>query len=318
MPRHAAFAGREARVVLRTVRRPPVWATAAVLAGVLGPALVGCMPGSAAGDPDVAPTLPAGVRVELQQLRADVAPRHAQVHVSNGSDEPLRIAAVRVEDDRFDGPAERVVADRVSVVPAGGTVDIRVQLPPVDCTAPSEPKDGRPGSLVVLELVGDAGTTEVSASASDALEFLAPLHVRECLMERVRDAATLEFTGFEASAPGEPASLRLTVTPTGAGAATIVGVEGTNLIEFTGIPGDEDLLRLDLEVEPGEAEPIVVDLPMRPFRCDPHVVQEDKRGTIFDVRVELDGEPGQVELFVGEDMRGRILTWVAEWCGFGD
>ena len=57
---------------------------------------------------------------------------------------------------------------------------------------------------------------------------------------------------------------------------------------------------------------------MRPVRCDPHVVQEDKRGTIFDVRVELDGEPGQVELFVGEDMRGRILTWVAEWCGFGD
>ena len=47
-------------------------------------------------------------------------------------------------------------------------------------------------------------------------------------------------------------------------------------------------------------------------------VQEDKRGTIFDVRVSVAGESGEVELFVGDALRGRILTWVADWCGFGD
>ena len=30
----------------------------------------------------------------------------------------------------------------------------------------------------------------------------------------------------------------------------------------------------------------------------------------------LDGEPGEIELFVGETLRGDILTWVSTWCGF--
>jgi hypothetical protein len=54
-----------------------------------------------------------------------------------------------------------------------------------------------------------------------------------------------------------------------------------------------------------------------PLRCDPHAVQEDKRGTIFTLEVELDGVPGEIELAASEDMRGSILTWVSNWCGFG-
>lgn len=282
-------------------------------------ALTGCIGDTPRTDTAATPpvALSSDVTVELRQLRADVAPRQAEVHVVNGSDAALEIAAVRVEDERFAGPAERVIADRVSTVRPGGEVDIRVQLPAVDCSAPSQPMESARASRVTLELVGESGTTEVAAPASDALGFLAPLHARECLMERVRDAATLEFTGFEPSSPGQPATLQLTLTPTGDAAATVAGIEGTNLIEFVGIPGDQDMLPLDLAVLPGDARPVVLNLPMRPFRCDPHVVQEDKRGTIFDVRVELDGEPGEVELFVGEEMRGRILTWVGEWCGFG-
>ena len=42
-------------------------------------------------------------------------------------------------------------------------------------------------------------------------------------------------------------------------------------------------------------------MPLVPFRCDPHAVQEDKRGTIFDVRVEVDGEPGEIELAAAEE-----------------
>lgn len=319
--RHAVIGrGREGSF-LRTVEgagphRVRRRAAAIALAGGLL-VLSGCAGiGAATPEPTATSTLPVGVKVALEQLRADVGPRQMQVRVTNGSDAPLEIGAVRVEDDRFDGPAERVIADRVSTLRPGSAVDIRVQLPPVDCTAPSEPASDH-ASTVVLELIRDGDATEVAGPASDSLGFLAPLHARECLMERVTDAAALAFTGFEPSAPGEAATLQLTITPTGDGAATIVGVEDTNLIEFLGIPTDEDLLPLGVDVEPGDTEPIVVELPIRPFRCDPHVVQEDKRGTVFDVRVELDGEPGQVELFVGEEMRGRILTWVADWCRFG-
>ena len=46
-------------------------------------------------------------------------------------------------------------------------------------------------------------------------------------------------------------------------------------------------------------------------------MQEDKRGTIFDLEVEIDGEPGEIELAASEELRGRMLTWVADWCGFG-
>lgn len=291
-------------------RARPGIAAAAAIAVALG--LVGCAPSTTAA-PTATPvhTLPAGVTVELAQLRADVAPRQAQLRVRNGSDEAITVGEVRVEDPRLDGPATRVVPDRVSTIPAGGSVDIRVQLPPVACATRD---DGE--SEAVLELVGESGSAEVTASAPDALGFLAPLHVRECLQERMSGAATLAFTGFRPSAPGEPATLELTVTPTGAGAGTVVGLERTNLLDFAGTPAEDEVFHLDIDVSPAVAEPVVVEIPLVPFRCDPHAVQEDKRGTIFDVRIELEGEPGEFELFVGDELRGRILTWVAGWCGF--
>ncbi len=312
MPRHGASAGARLAAALRTapatvpIRRA---AAGAMVAAVL--VLSGCA-GPPAASPDPAPTLPEGVTVELAQLRADVAPRQAQVRVVNGSDTAITVSRVRVEDPRFDGPATRVIADRTSTIAAGGVVDIRVQLPAVDCTAPD---DGE--AEVVLEIVGESSSAEVTASAPDALGFLAPLHARECLQDRMADAATVAFTGFRPSAPGEPAALELTVTPSGGGEATIVGLERTNLLEFAGSSAQEELHRLDLDVSATDAEPVVVQIPLVPFRCDPHAVLEDKRGTIFDVRVEHEGESGEFTLFVGDEMRGRILTWVGDWCGFG-
>ncbi len=310
MPRHAALRPAPALGPWSSgvPRRHATVATATVLAGVL--LLAGCAAATPAPEPT--PTLPAGVTVAVAQLRADVAPRQAQLRVTNGSDEPITVGDVRVEDPRFDGPATRVFADRVSTIPAGVTVDIRIQLPAADCSAPD---DGE--GTAVLELVSDSGSAEVTASAPDLLGFVADMHVRDCVLERVTDAATLAFTGFEPSAPGQPATLELTVTPTGEGTVTVIGVEGTNLLSFAGVPPEEDLYPLGLAVRPGDTDAAVVDLPLVPFRCDPHAVQEDKRGTLFDVRVELDGEEGEFELFVGEEMRGDMLTWVAEWCGFG-
>jgi hypothetical protein len=276
-----------------------------------GLVLAGCA-GPPAATPDPTPTLPEGVTVELAQLRADVAPRQAQVRVLNGSDAAITVRQVRVEDPRLDGPATRLIADRASTISPGGVVDIRVQLPPVECTAPDEAE-----AQVVLELVGESSSAEVTVPAPDALGFLAPLHVRECLQERMADAATLAFTGFQPSPPGEPAALELTVTPTGAGEATIVGLERTNLLEFAGSSAQEELHPLGLTVLATDTEPVVVQIPLLPFRCDPHAVLEDKRGTIFDVRVEHEGEAGEFTLFVGDEMRGRILTWVGDWCGFG-
>ena len=94
------------------------------------------LPVVACAAPVETPTLPDGVTVAIVQLRGDVAARQAQVQLTNASGDAVVVGDVRVEDPRFDGPAGRVT-DRVSTVPAGGRVDIKVQLPPVSCPAPA-------------------------------------------------------------------------------------------------------------------------------------------------------------------------------------
>ncbi|AZC15013.1 hypothetical protein DT073_01535 [Microbacterium sp. ABRD28] len=279
--------------------------------------LTGCAGGSGSGgearEPasDSATALPTGVSVEIVQLRADVAVRQAQVHVVNGSDVDLEIGDVAVDDPRFATPATRVLPGRTSRVPAGGEVDIRVQLPEVAC-ARDDAGPLEPTVALGFSVDGAAGTARVRAA--DPLGFLAPLHERECRAAALAEAATLAFTGFTPAPAGEPASLELTVTPAG-GDATLVAVQATNLLDF-GPETVDGVFPLDVTVAADDIAPIVVDIPIVPSRCDPHAVQEDKRGTIFDVRLTLAGEPGEIELFVGETLRGDILTWVSNWCVF--
>lgn len=280
------------RQLLRRCARLAVLTTAAAL-------LAGCAVAPVGNDP-----LPEGVSVSFVQLRSDVAARQGQVQIRNGTSEPIEVGEVAVTDPRFDGEATRAVEGRTSRVPPGGTVDVRVQLPPMAC-------DGDEGSMTVLLDLGDAA---VERSLPDGLDVIGPLHERECLAARVTDAAALSFASFEPSPPGVPASLVLSVEPSGDGSVEFRGIQTTNLLTFEGTAGDTYLL--GLEISPS-SEATTVALPLVPFRCDPHAVQEDKRGTVFTLEIALDGEPGEIELAAPEDMRGRMLTWVADWCGFG-
>lgn len=283
---------------------------AAVLVALAG--LVACAP-TAAPEPAPSPGLPAGVTVELQQLRSDVAARQAQVMVTNGTAETLVVGDLAIADPRFEGPIGRVAA-RDSRIAPGTSVGIRVQLPPVACDGTGESADP---SLEFDYTLGDTGG-RASAPIDDPLEFVPPLHERECRVVLLSAAADVAFTGFEPSPTGEPAALELTVTPTGAGGAGIRAIQTTNLLTFAAADGDTaDAHAIDVALEPGVTDPVVVELPLVPLRCDPHAVQEDKRGTIFDLDVEIAGAGGEIELAAPEDLRGRILTWVADWCGFG-
>lgn len=271
---------------------------AIVVLGAMG-ALAGCSDG---GNDAGAP--PEGVSVELVQLRSDVAARQAQVMVTNGTSAPIEVGDVQVEDGRFSGDAARVV-DRTSRIVPGSTVGIRVQLAPVRC--PSEP-----GVAIVWMVVDGVHT---SLPIADAGGFVAPLHERECRAARLAATADVAFTAFVPSAPGSPADLQLTLAPTGDAAAVVSSIARTNLLTFEGAA--DDLFALDARITAGDTEPIVVHLPLVPLRCDPHAVQEDKRGTVFDLAVEVGDDDGTIELAASEDMRGEILTWVTRWCGYG-
>jgi hypothetical protein len=250
--------------------------------------------------------LPDGVTVSLVQLRADVASRQAQVQIVNGTDAPLAVGAVRVLDPRLDGAAERAVPGDSRIAP-GQTLDVRVQLPAVDCDAPDAATP-----TVAVELDGG----EVRVSVDDTLGFLPPLHARECLAENLATVAALELASFSPAPPGGLGAVVLSVTPTGADGTVHLGaVDSTPLLMYApDAPAAPHALDVDVTAASG---PAGITIPLVPQRCDPHVVQEDKRGTIFTIDVSVDGVSGEIDLAAPADMKARMLTWVAQWCGFG-
>ena len=264
-------------------------------------ALAACSPQPAAPS-----ELPAGVEVELFQLRSDVAERGAQVRVINESDTDLVVTSLTFTDDWFAGEAVR---DRVSTVPAGRTVDLRFALPESACE--DEPDAASRTSRVTLELEGGGMAT---VDVADPLGFTTLIHEKECLRHDLARVATLEWTEFTPSAAPLPAELELSITPAG-GAETVelVDIQTTNLLQFADEPTP---FALALPITGTDAAS-VVPVPLVPLRCDPHAVMEDKRGTVFDVLVEVDGASGVIEVAAPEAMRGEILRWVADWCGFG-
>ncbi|HEX5730135.1 hypothetical protein [Microbacterium sp.] len=290
--------------------RPQI-AAAALASAALLLALTACAPSATTAAP-TPPGLPDGVTAQLVQLRSDVAARQAQVELHNDGDTDLSIGALAVSDPRFEGDATRVL-ERDSLVRAGATVDIRIQLPDMDCAASESG-----ASALAFTYTVDARPRQAEAPIDDPLDFIGPLHERECRADAVADAAALTLASFTPSAAGQPADLLLEIAPTGDAAVEVVGIQTTNLLTFAGAPGTTaDTFPIAVSVAAGDTDPHAVHLPLVPLRCDPHAVQEDKRGTIFTLEVQVDGEPGEIELAASEDMRGSILTWVANWCGFG-
>ena len=271
-------------------------------------ALAGC---TAGGGTDASATvLPDGVTVELQQLRSDVATRQAQVTIMNGTSETVTVGAIEVHDPRFEAPAERV-HDRQSRIAAGASVAIPVQLGPATCPAPDDAT-----ARVTIDWSTADATGRAIADLPDPLSFVPPLHDRECREAGLAEAAAVTLSSFTPSAAGTPADLTLTIVPTGRAAAVVDSIRATNLLSWS--ETSAQLYPIAAQVRGGDVETREVHLPVVPLRCDPHAVQEDKRGTIFTLDVEVDGKRGEVQLAATEQMRGSILTWVAQWCGFGN
>jgi hypothetical protein len=280
------------------------------LVGTVPLLLTACSPSEASEPtPTELTQLPAGVEVELYQLRSDVAERTAQVRVINGSDSDLVVKNLTFEDDWF---TASTVRDRESSISAGRTVDLRIALPESACE--EEPDAAARTSRVTLEFTASGEPGVATIDLADPLAFTALVHEKECLRHDLAQLATLEWSTFTPSVAPAPAQLVLSLTPTGGtGQGELVQIETTNLLKF----GDDSAahpLGIDLT---GVIEASDVVVPLEPLRCDAHAVMEDKRGTVFNVGVEVDGVSGVVEVAASEQMRGDVLRWVADWCGFG-
>jgi hypothetical protein len=248
------------------------------------------------------------VSVELIQLRSDVVDRAAELRLQNAGEGDLVVTRIALTDARFASP---IVRDKRSPVPPGRTLDMRVDLPQVECAA-----DGAAGSTTLeLEFEVDGRAAVAEASVPDTLAFIPLLHQKECLRERLADVAMLSWGAFEPSDASDPAHLTLEIAPAGrAGSASIETVETTPLLMFDAAGAGPFAVGVEVD---GSGGPQRVRVPLVPLRCDPHAVMEDKRGTIFDVTVALEGASGVVEVAAPAEIKGEILAWVADWCGFG-
>lgn len=276
--------------------------------GPTGGATAGVKP--PVGEDQGAPLLD-GVTVALRQARSDVAQRRAAVTVRNDTDRVLIVGEVSVDDPRFTSPAVRVLDTTTNLAPGAG-VDIRVQLSAVECTAPD---DAAATLTLDYDWGGDRGVAVVPIS--DPIPFVSALHAGECVRANAERSADIDFGAFRPSRAGAPAELEVVVTPrTGAGSLRILGIRETNLLTIGGAV--DGVAPLDLDQTGADRMPQRVAVQLTPARCDPHVVQEDKRGTVFRVLVEVDGREGSFDLAASEELRGEILSWVAVWCGFGE
>jgi hypothetical protein len=248
------------------------------------------------------PALPDGVTTLVMQQRSDVAERMAELRVYNGSDAALAFTGVRIDDTRF---ASAVEIERETELEPGTTIDLRFALPDPVCVGGEVRR-----TLTMVRADGAAFVVDLS----DADDFTIGLHERECLLADIGRTASIAWTGFTASPTGEPASASLTITPTGEGGrAVLTEIRSTNLLRFAATDGERWPLRLTLDDETAMTS---VEVPLVPQRCDPHVVQEDKRGTIFTIDVEQP-RAGTIELPMPAELKARVLTWVADWCRFG-
>jgi len=282
---------------------------AAVLLLAAG-ALAGC---TASGDSASDGALPEGVTVEVRQMRDDVQFRQAQLVVRNDGDADWEIRDVVLDDPRFDGPITRHT-ERTSRSAPGSVVMIRLDLPAVDCDA-----DDEASTRLDVGFAVDGADDRATATVADPLGVLAEIHERDCLAERLAETVVLSVEAFRPSAPPDPGRLVLRAEGAGGDApARILAIQSTPLLSFP-----DDLRAAEytggwpvgIDVPAGSEAVEEVSIPVVPNRCDPHVIQEDKRGTIFTIDIELHGAPGAIELAAPPELKGRMLQWVADWCG---
>lgn len=270
--------------------------------GVAAILLAGCSAGAA--------VLPDAVTVTAYQGRFDRAERQLELKVSNGTDATITVTSATLESSRFLTPA---LWDRPQDIPPGAARDLRVDLGEPACT------DAPARDEIVLEFVladGSSGTSRLTIadpSTIDAINAEDCLTVAVASLATIRASDTLEWT----AGAHAPATLELTVTPTGAdGWVSVSETRATVLLSLVDDSGLPVFSQAQTIVVDASSDPAVIRMRLIPARCDPHAVAEDKRGTIFPLQVHTSlGADGQVAVPVGDAVRAELYAFYGDYCG---
>ncbi|MET0590799.1 MAG: hypothetical protein ABWZ77_06450 [Naasia sp.] len=271
-------------------------------------ALTGCTapppplrsPGSAGAEPA---RLPAGITVELLQQRSDRAPGRLQIRIVNASSEDIVIESARLRGGPLSSPVDWSRAP--ATVRGETTVNLPVLLPPLVCDAdPDEVVVSlglQDGSIVVVEPDDPLGASQ--ALTTDA-----------CAATDLARTVDVRATGLTETGAGLESTARLDIllTPTGTGdRVEVISLAPTVLITSPdGMPWP-----LGVTVDATSRAATAVSVELVPRRCDAHALAENKVGTLFALRVLLDGEEQTVTLPLAPGVSDRILAFVSRTCG---
>jgi len=303
--------------VNRRRRHPPLPAFA-----VMAMLLLSAFALSSCAEP-TATTLPRGVTVDVYQGRFDYADHALEVAVANATTLPFTVLALSFSSPTFTPPVNYERAP--TTIQPGDTVNLRLLLPPADCSASSgEPR------VHVRYVFGEAAGSATKDTPATAVADLTPrdrmgqlptIAAEDCRDDAVAAVATIEpatALRYVTLAGQQTAVLDFTATPTGAGGLLMIDdVRGTVLVgaldPANGKVGDTVPLGLDI----GRAtSPVTFSLTLVPARCDPHVVVEDKRGTFFTFTVTTKLDTGRIFIGVNDAVRVELYDYVGRRCGW--
>ncbi|WP_127793877.1 hypothetical protein [Agromyces sp. LHK192] len=261
---------------------------------------------------------PAELAASVLQSRQDVVDGRLVVQVDNGTDAALTIDRLVVRSPAL---ADEGVVEGPKQIPAGRSVQYRVDLPDVTCEEPGE-------VAAVVELTGtvDHSAIDGELPTTDPYDTIARVQNDGCLAEAVERIVTItppERLRSTGSGVDRRAFIDLTIEPAGAspdsspdasgdpGTVSVRRILGTTLLSAEG--GLNWPITAELT---SDGEPSVIELPVRPARCDPHAGAEDKRGTILPLEVVTsDGWSGLYEVRSGAALKQDLFAYFTERCG---
>jgi hypothetical protein len=274
--------------------------------GSAGTAATGAAAPEGSAGPTAEQTEAPDLTAELVQYRRDAQRDVVQVKVTNHGDRPVLVERVTVTTTTFVAP---VTAAKDSMVGAGLSVDLTVPLGqpacgPLDATAAAEP--ARPTGDHVVDLGVDGRT--VSLPVGDAL--LQELLARRCALAAVGEVVTLAWRPVWTDGGvvrGERALVgTLVATPVRGGEPFEVSVEGATTLFTVTEP---------VAARAQDGAPVELQVRTTVTRCDPHAVAEDKKGYLFPVTVQRDGQdPVLVEVAVPVPERVALQDLIGRTC----
>jgi len=259
--------------------------------------------------------LPEGVTVSVYQSRTDLAVRQLQVTVHNESEVDLEIDGLVFDSGQFVESA--AWAKSSTTIAAGRAVDLPVVLPEARCG------DDAPQATASIDFaLPDGSRGSARLPAEDPSERMPRLVVEDCLGQAAARYAEISATTpprLERLGVTLVARLDLRVDPVVDdgldGALLIEEARGTVLLALAD-PVDGSAAasqRVALTVD-RRSQASALTLTLVPARCDPHAVAEDKRGTVFPLRVSVEGTSGTVYVAADAEVKAALYDFVRAAC----